>query len=46
MSLDHIPAGVVGVLFILLIASLFASATARRDGIAQQSADDGEAPRG
>lgn len=45
MSAEHIPAGIVGALFILFIAALFASATARRDGIAQQAADDGEEPR-
>ena len=42
MSIEQIPAGLAGIAFILLIASLCASATARRDGLRQQATDDGE----
>lgn len=41
------PVGLVGVGFIIIIAVLSAAAVAgKRDSLAQQSADDGEAPRG
>lgn len=42
MSVEQIPAGIVGILVLLIISSLLAFATARRDSLRQQAADDGE----
>lgn len=45
--LDNLPAGLVGAALIVIIALLSAAALAgKRDGLAQQASDDGEAPRG